>query len=144
MNKKQLIVVWLIVFSFLFLPLDRAFSISDNYKKAIDEIMEEDGIVSNAYWVEEFDLDKDGQKEIIAKYIMGAHSSGVKVIKFHEDKPVILFDRGSGTPNTEFKIVNNIPTLIFEESDYKPDYNTGKRYEEIYQWDGKKFNKTNK
>lgn len=139
MNKKQLITVLLIIFFFLSLPLDSAFSLSDSRKKAIDEIMDADGVVTNAYWVEEFDLDNDGQKEIIAKYIIGAHSSGVKVIKFQNDKPVILFDRGSGTPNTRFEIINNIPTLIFEESDYKPDYNTGKRYEEMYRWDGETF-----
>jgi len=62
-------------------------------------------------------------------------------VRFKGDEMEIIFEHGSGTPNRQFKIVEGNPTFIFEESDYEPNYNAGKRYEEVFQWDGKKFAK---
>ena len=139
MNRQQLITFYAILF--LLLSLDTAFSLTDSHNRAVNEIMEKDGVVTGAYSVEEVDLDKDGQNETVVTYITGLHHTGAKVIKFDGDKPVVLFEHGCSTPNARFEIVNNIPTLIFEESNYTPDYATGKRYEETYRWDGKTFSK---
>jgi len=124
--------------------IDRSIAKLTGFSKAQEEairkiIAEENPMMFD---IKEIDLDEDGQSEIVFTYSVGAHSSGAKVIKFSGDEPIVLFEHGSSTLNTQFKIVGNVPTLIFEESDLTPDYNTGKRYEEIYRWDGKMFSKT--
>jgi len=115
-------------------------SLSAAQKETIKKIIDDESFVTMNDTVE-IDLDKDGKNEAIVIYVAGAHSSGAKVIKFSNSEPEIIFQHGSSTPNTEFKLLEGTPTLIFEESDYPPSYTIGRRYEEIYQWDGKTFNK---
>lgn len=114
---------------------------SESQKQAVRKfLLGEDG---ESFFVEEADLDKDGQNELIVSYLAGLHSLSTKVIRLKGDECEVLFERVSSTPNTDFKIIDGVPTLVFEESDYTPDYNTGKSHEEIYQWDGSKFRKAN-
>ena len=93
-----------------------------------------------SYETKEFDLYKDGRKEAIVIYAFGTHQSGARVIRFdNKNNPEIIFEHVTNTANTEFKIINGIPTLIFVESGYVPDYATGKRYKKTYKWNGKEF-----
>lgn len=91
------------------------------------------------YSVDEFDFDKDGQNEAILTFAAGVHSSGAKVIRFTDDGYKYIFEHGSSAPNVEYKVIDDVPTFIFEESDYEPDYASGKRYEERYVWNGADF-----
>lgn len=117
--------------------LSKSASLTLAQKKAIKKIVDEDlGIDPHTT---EVDLNKDGQKEVIVIYGRFPHHSNVEVIKFDGDKTNILFEEASNTPNIIFKIIKKIPTLIIEQSDYTPCYETGKIHKEIYQWDGKTF-----
>ncbi len=106
--------------------------------KIIHEIVKE----GNSYVIQQIaaiDLDNDKINEAVVVYFFGAHSSGAKVIKFHDAKGVVIFEHETGTPVTEFDVIDNIPTITFEQSDLKPDYVSGGRYHEIYRWNGRKF-----
>ena len=159
MNKKLLILSWVIGLSFLLINYVRA----DNHEEVariqqqvIERIMSEDladlnGIQKESirkiiteedptlFNIERIDLDRNGVNEVIFTYVSGAHSSGAKVVRFNGNELQIIFQHGSTTSNTEFEVINNIPMLIFEESDYTPDYNSGKRFKEIYRWNGEIF-----
>jgi len=85
--------------------------------------------------LEQIDLDKDGVKEIVAIYATGINSTGVKVIKFHNDKGDVIFEHIFNTPSVKFAIKDNIPTLMVEET----IQTTGSKLKSIYHWDGKAF-----
>lgn len=107
-------------------------------EKIIHEIVPE----GNSYAIQQIvaiDLDNDKTNEAVVIYFYGAHSSGAKVIKFQDGKGVVMFEHETGTPVTEFDVVDNIPTITFEQSDFKPDYVSGGRFQDIYRWNGKKF-----
>jgi hypothetical protein len=103
----------------------------------IKKIMDEEGALF--YDTKQFDLDRDRINEFIVTYYYGLHHRGIKVIKFEDDKSIILFEQTTNTPMINFEIINNVPTIILEVSDYTPDYATGGTYKEMYQWDGKTF-----
>ncbi len=83
------------------------------------------------------DLDKDGQKEIVAIYVAALNSSGVKVIKFHGEKGDIIFEHVFDTPTLKFMMKGKTPTLMAE---YKGD-GTGcsSRKRVFYRWEGSAF-----
>lgn len=112
-------------------------SFSDQQKKILQNIVNEEELMM--YLIDEFDFDENGQNEAVITYSSGAHSSGAKVIRFTDEGYEVIFERGSGTPNTQFEVVDGIPTFTFEESDFEPDYASGGRYEVIYLWNGKEF-----
>ncbi|MFC1804302.1 hypothetical protein ACFLZ3_00510 [Candidatus Omnitrophota bacterium] len=120
-------------YTFIRLP-----SLTDAQQEIVNRIIVEDDLRS--YEARELDLDGDGASEVAITYAAGVHSSGAKVIKF-KDSHEVIFEHGSGTPNTRLETIDGKAAFVFEESDYKPNYNTGKRYEEIYRWDGEKFSK---
>lgn len=86
--------------------------------------------------LQQIDLDKDGEKEIVAIYTTGVNSTGVKVIKFSRDIGSIIFERIFSTPNTKFEVKKGIPTLIVYESNYVRGFS---RLRKVYRWDGKSF-----
>ena len=90
-------------------------------------------------YLEQVDLDRDGVKEIVAIYATGNNSTGVKVIKFHNDKGDIIFERVFNTPDVKLSMKNNIPTLIVEESVQVAAGCSGGRIKNVYRWDGKGF-----
>jgi len=90
-------------------------------------------------YLEQVDLDRDGVKEIIAIYATGNNSSGVKVIKFHNDKGDVVFQRIFNTPDVKLLMKKNIPTLIVEESVQVAAGCRGGRIKSVYRWDGKAF-----
>ena len=94
--------------------------------------------VRNFLDLQQIDLDKDGEKEIIAIYATGVNSSGVKVIKFDKDRGNVIFERIFNTPNTKFEMKKGIPTIIVEET-VQATGCTGGRLKNIYCWDGKAF-----
>ncbi len=94
---------------------------------------------SDGAHIDEIDLDSDGQQEFVATYPAGAHGSWAQVFKFVDGKPLSIFEGFSNTPNTEFRVIEDAPTIILEQSDYEPDYVSGHRYKEFYRWDGKAF-----
>jgi len=86
--------------------------------------------------LEQVDLDNDGKKEIVAIYSTAVNSSGVKVIKFHNDKGDVVFERVfNNTPNVKFVMKDNIPSLVVEETGKI----RGPKLKNIYRWDGKAF-----
>jgi hypothetical protein len=93
-----------------------------------------DGVL-NFIDLQQIDLDKDGEKEIVAIYAGSVNSSGVKVIKFSKGKGNIIFERIFNTPNTKFEMKNGIPTITFEEIGQV----AGCRVKGAYYWDGKTF-----
>ena len=86
--------------------------------------------------LQQVDLDNDGKKEIVAIYSTAVNSSGVKVIKFHNDKGDVVFERVfNNTPNVKFVMKDNIPSLVVEETGKI----RGRKLKSIYRWDGKAF-----
>jgi len=83
----------------------------------------------------QIDLDKDGEKEIIAIYAASLNSSGVKVIKFDKGRGNVIFERVFNTPNTGFEMKKGIPIITFEEIDQV----AGSRFNGAYRWDGEAF-----
>jgi len=107
-------------------------------EKIVKEIVPE----GNSYAIQQIaaiDLDNDKVNEAVVIYFYGAHSSGAKVIKFQDGKGVVIFEHETGTPVTEFDVIDNVPTITFEQSDFKPDYVSGGRFRDIYRWNGKDF-----
>ena len=107
-------------------------------EKIIHEIVPE----GNSYAIQQIaaiDLDNDEINEAIVVYFYGAHSSGAKVIKFQDGKGLVIFEHETGTPVTEFDVIDDVATLTFEQSDFTPDYVSGGRFQDIYRWNGKKF-----
>ena len=88
--------------------------------------------------LQQIDLDKDGEKEIVAIYMTGANSSGVKVIKFSGERGNVIFERIFDTPDTRFEMMEAIPTIIVEEKVQVPGCGRT-RLKSIYSWDGKAF-----
>lgn len=88
--------------------------------------------------LEQIDLDKDGMKEIIAIYATDINSTGVKVIKFHNDGGDVIFKRVFNTPNVEFAMRSGIPTLIVQEKEQTTGCAWG-GLKSTYRWDGKAF-----
>jgi hypothetical protein len=90
--------------------------------------------------LQQVDLDKDGQKEIVAIYTTNKprHASGVKVVKFHNDKGEIIFERIYDSSNIEFVMKDNIPIIIVEKTVESAGCTTGK-IRSYYQWNGKAF-----
>ncbi|MDD5348308.1 MAG: hypothetical protein PHT59_06830 [Candidatus Omnitrophica bacterium] len=86
-----------------------------------------------------YDLDADGKNEYLLMFSTGKHSSRVKVIKFFGKTGTVIFEHVASTPNTQFRLFEGVPTLIFEESTYEPDYAAGARYKDYYAWDGSTF-----
>ncbi len=93
--------------------------------------------------LQQVDLDNDGIKEIVAIYATAVNSSGVKVIKFTNDKGNIIFERILNSPNTKLEIKKGIPVLIVEETTQAIGCSGG-RIKSIYRWDGKAFTLTGK
>src|SRR3989338_5270625 len=117
MNKKLLILSWVIGLSFLLINYVRA----DNHEEVariqqqvIERIMSEDladlnGIQKESirkiiteedptlFNIERIDLDRNGVKEVIFTYVSGAHSSGAKVVRFNGNELQIIFQHGSTT-----------------------------------------------
>lgn len=88
--------------------------------------------------LQQVDLDKDGIKEIVAIYATGINSSGVKVIKFHNDIGDVIFGRIFNTTDVKFAMNDNVPTLIVERT-VQARGCAGSRLKSIYHWDGKAF-----
>jgi len=85
--------------------------------------------------LQQVDLDNDGKKEIVAIYATAVNSSGVKVIKFDNDKGDVVFGHVFNSQNLKFVMEGNIPTLIVEETIPA----TGRKLKSIYRWNGKAF-----
>ena len=88
--------------------------------------------------LQQVDLDNDGIKDIVAIYAMSAYSSGVKVIKFHNGKGDVIFERVFDTPTVKFAMKDNVPVLITEQKVEIAGCMSG-RFKSIYRWDGKAF-----
>lgn len=88
--------------------------------------------------LQQVDLDNDGIKDIVAIYAISADSSGVKVIKFHNSKGDVIFERVFDTPNLKFAMKDNVPVLIAEQKVEIAGCMNG-RLKSIYRWDGKAF-----
>lgn len=112
-----------------------------SHQRTLNRLIEEDGgsTISN---IESVTLPPAGMLAYVLLYPVGAHASRVQVVAFRKEKPIILFESGSGTPNTDFRIEQGVPTIILEQSDYNPDYVTGKRSREFYAWNGATFTHT--
>lgn len=140
MNKKQLTVTNVIKILFITLFLLGGCSTTksktatlgvakeDVKRKVLDDVL----IFLD---LQQVDLDKDGKKEVVAIYAASSKSSGVRVIKFSNDKGDVIFERIFNTPNTKFEVRKGIPTIISEEI----DYTSGRRLKNTYHWDGKAF-----
>lgn len=88
--------------------------------------------------LQQVDLDNDGIKDIVAIYATSADSSGVKVIRFHNSKGDVVFERVFDTPSVKFAMKDNVPTLIAEQTVEIAGCMSG-RLKSIYYWDGKGF-----
>jgi hypothetical protein len=140
MNKKHLFVAWMMLSLLLggCATVDKRSSFSTAQQEAIKNIINEIGDAWS-YNTQEYDLDCDGRKEAIVIYVRGTHHSGAKVLKFDGDKAEIIFDESCSTSNVDFKIVRGVPTIVLEDSDYDPDYDTSKRHKRTYRWNDKSF-----
>lgn len=87
--------------------------------------------------LQQFDLDNDGRKEIIAIYATSANSTGVKVIKFQGDKGEVAFERVFDTPNVTF-VVKKKPVLVVRKKGPAAGCSS-KKSKTLYMWDGKTF-----
>jgi hypothetical protein len=91
--------------------------------------------------LQQVDLDKDGTEEIVAVYISGTSSTGVKVIKISDDRASIIYERifdtpgVFDTPKASIAISQGAPTITFDDI----DKNTGRKSKTILRWDGKCF-----
>ncbi len=83
------------------------------------------------------DLDNDGIKEIVAIYATNNNLSGVKVIKFHDEKGEVIFERVFDSPDVKFQMKDNIPAIIVEKTNQNLGCTRG--LEDIYRWNGKAF-----
>jgi len=112
-----------------------------SHQRTLNRLIEEDGgsTISN---IESVALPPAGTPAYVLLYPVGVHASRVQVVAFHQGKPTVLFAGGSSTPDTDFRIEQEVPTIILEQSDYKPDYVTGKRSREFYAWNGATFTHT--
>lgn len=88
--------------------------------------------------LQQIDLDNDGIKDIVAIYAVSSDSSGVKVIKFHNSKGDVIFERVFDTPNVKFAMKDNVPILITEQKVEIAGCMSG-RLKSIYRWNGKAF-----
>ncbi len=136
MVKKQVIltreikILFIIIF---LLGLGGGCSTTPPHKKETKKGMMDDVLFFRD--LQQVDLDKDGEKEIIAIYATGVNSSGVKVIKFDKDRGNVIFERIFNTPNTKFEMKKGIPVIKFEEIGRV----AGRRVKGAYCWDGKAF-----
>ncbi len=136
--KPVILLVSILFFSSSLLYAQKQASLTTEQQEIIKGIVKSDETIVS-YKTELFDLDKDGQNEAIIIFQLPPHLSGAEVIRFNKDKADTIFYRTCSTPSTEFKVIDGIPSLIFTESDYTPDYARGKWYKEVYQWNGKTF-----
>ncbi len=88
--------------------------------------------------LKEFDLDNDGEKEIMAIYNAGLNLRGVKIIRVNSqaDKTVI-FTKVFNTNDLRFEARNGLFTLIVKDQD-----SAGCGLNKFYVWDGKDFCQT--
>ncbi len=93
--------------------------------------------------LQQIDLNNDGIKDMVAIYATPDNASGVKVIKFHNSKGDVVFQRIFDTPDVRFVMKGNAPTLIVEQRAEAAGC-TGGRTKDIYSWDGKAFTLTGK
>lgn len=86
--------------------------------------------------LQQIDLDKDGDREIVALYATGSNSTGVRVIKINKQKGKrIIFDQIFNTPDVKFKLKNDTPSIVVRQ----PEYLAGCGLTKIYHWDGRAF-----
>lgn len=86
--------------------------------------------------LQQIDLDKDGEKEILAIYAAGADSTGVRVIKSNRKKGEhIIFERVFNTPDVKLKLKAGAPYVIVRGSGQA----AGCGLRKTYHWDGKAF-----
>lgn len=91
--------------------------------------------------LKQIDLDGDGTKDIIAVYSTNSNSSGVKVIKFHNDDGEVIFERAfSNPPGVKLMMEGDTPILIVEMT----NETTGRKIKDIYRWNGNAFVLTGK
>jgi hypothetical protein len=73
---------------------------------------------------------------MIAVYSTNSNSSGVKVIKFHNDRGEVIFERSfSNPPGVNLKMDGDTPILVVE----RINNDTGRKMRDIYRWNGKAF-----
>lgn len=86
--------------------------------------------------IQQVNLDKDGEKEILAVFAGRANTSGVKVIKpsLGEEKGVI-FEQVFPTPNTRIVIKDDEYAIIAEDFDIGQE----RVVKKTYRWNGKAF-----
>jgi len=89
--------------------------------------------------LQQVDLDKDGEKEMIAVYATAANNSGVKVIKFYNGKGEVIFGRHFESPYIKLMMEKNTPVLITEEITQVAAGCSGVRTRNVYRWNGKAF-----
>lgn len=94
--------------------------------------------------LKEVDLDRDGAKEIVAIYTARSNESGVKVIKFYDDKGKVIFERTFDTADIKFEMKNDVPILIVDKTNQTAGCSTARRMISVYRWDGKAFTPTDK
>lgn len=86
--------------------------------------------------LQQIDLDKDGDKEIVAVYATNSNSTGVRVIKTNKQKGKhIISEQIFNTSYVKFHLKNGTPSIIVRQ----PEYAAGCGLKKIYHWDGKAF-----
>lgn len=122
-------------FPFLLLPfLLSACATSPKHPQAHKKSVLHDVLVFND--LKQIDLDGDGTKDIIAVYSSNSNSTGVKVIKFHNDEGDVIFERSfNNPPGVKLIMEDDNPMLIVEMTNEA----TGRKMKDVYRWNGKAF-----
>jgi len=89
----------------------------------------------NACQAAQIDLDRDGAQETVIVFKVGSHGSQARVLRWQGERPTVLFENGSDTPNTAFCLAEGVPTINLERSQQLP----AEAVQLAYQWDGGAF-----
>jgi len=91
--------------------------------------------------IESYDLDKDGDKELILYSHGGMHYTNIDVYDYRNHKPILIFENGSACP-VEFLVKDNIPMIKVGRAKWKEknwSYASGDYLWQVYVWNGKEF-----
>jgi hypothetical protein len=91
--------------------------------------------------IESYDLDKDGDKELILYSHGGAHYTNIDVYDYRNGKPIPIFENGSACP-VEFLVEDDIPMIKIGRANWEKEgwsYANGDYLWQVYVWNGEKF-----
>jgi len=62
------------------------------------------------------DLEGDGTNETVIIFRVGSHGSQGRMFDWDSGSPSMVFDAGSNTPNTDFCLLDGVPTFALEQT----------------------------